>query len=89
MCLASVPLLSCVAPAAGVVGGFAGGERGVQQFIDEGEVKIADKGESIDRTCAGFHPRAVRPNIVPLVPFQVISSSAALLILSHVNQELM
>lgn len=30
--------------AAGVVGGFAGGERGVQQFIEKGEVSLAEPG---------------------------------------------
>lgn len=29
---------------AGVVGGFAGGERGVQQFVEKGEVEIAEQG---------------------------------------------
>lgn len=28
--------------AAGVVGGFAGGERGVQQFVDKGEVSLSE-----------------------------------------------
>lgn len=32
-----------------MVGGFAGGERGVQQFVDEGEVTIADKGTEKSR----------------------------------------
>ncbi len=36
------------APAASVVGGFAGGERGVQQFVQEGEVRLADKGATYD-----------------------------------------
>ena len=30
--------------AAGVTGGFAGGERGVQQYVDEGDLKLAPAG---------------------------------------------
>lgn len=31
---------------AGVVGGFAGGERGVQQYVEKGEVEVAEQGGS-------------------------------------------
>lgn len=30
--------------AAGVTGGFAGGERGVQQYVEEGDLKLAPPG---------------------------------------------
>lgn len=33
--------------AAGITGGFAGGEKGVQQFVEKGEVKLAEKGTSL------------------------------------------
>jgi len=33
------------AAAGGVVGGFAGGEAGLQQFIQEGEIKFKDPNE--------------------------------------------
>ncbi len=38
--------------AAGVVGGFAGGERGVQQFIEKGEVSLAEPGGAAPPPCA-------------------------------------
>lgn len=31
--------------AAGVTGGFAGGERGVQQFVEKGDVELAPEGK--------------------------------------------
>ena len=31
------------ASAGGIVGGFAGGEQGVQQFVEEGTIKLADR----------------------------------------------
>ena len=31
-------------PAAGITGGFAGGEKGVKQFVESGDIKFADKG---------------------------------------------
>ena len=31
---------------AGMVGGFAGGERGVQQYVEKGEVEVAEQGGS-------------------------------------------
>jgi len=34
---------SVVRPAGGVVGGFAGGEQGVRQFVEEGTIKLADR----------------------------------------------
>ena len=32
-----------VLPAGGIVGGFAGGEQGVRQFVEEGTIKLADR----------------------------------------------
>jgi hypothetical protein len=37
------PSRESLGPLSGVVGGFAGGERGVQQYVQDGEVTIADK----------------------------------------------
>ncbi len=37
-----VSAFSCP-PAGGVVGGFAGGEQGVRQFVEEGTIKLADR----------------------------------------------
>lgn len=36
----------------GIVGGFAGGERGVQQFVEKGEVEIAETGAPPSRRSA-------------------------------------
>lgn len=33
--------------AAGVVGGFAGGERGVQQFVEQGDIDVSPPGTQV------------------------------------------
>lgn len=38
--------------AAGVTGGFAGGERGVQQFVEKGDVELAPEGKGALHTHA-------------------------------------
>lgn len=35
----------CCVHAAGITGGFAGGERGVQQFVEKGELELAAPGK--------------------------------------------
>ena len=36
--------------AAGITGGFAGGERGLQQLVEQGEIKLAEPGKSAHPT---------------------------------------
>ena len=36
--------------AAGITGGFAGGERGLQQLVEKGEIKLAEPGKSAHPT---------------------------------------
>jgi hypothetical protein len=38
------PSRESLGPLSGVVGGFAGGERGVQQYVEKGEVEVAETG---------------------------------------------
>ena len=40
--------------AAGVTGGFAGGERGVQQFVEKGDVELAPEGKGEQLNLAPF-----------------------------------
>ena len=42
---------------AGITGGFAGGERGLQQLVEQGEIKLAEPGKSAYLTL----PNAVLP----------------------------
>ena len=36
---------ACAMCAAGITGGFAGGERGVQQFVEKGELELVAPGK--------------------------------------------
>ena len=44
--------ISAFAAAAGVTGGFAGGEKGVKQFVESGDIKFDEKGTSCSM-CSG------------------------------------
>lgn len=46
---------------AGITGGFAGGERGVQQFVEEGDIKFRDEGGS--SICNTGHPNTSCPKL--------------------------
>lgn len=45
------PLKGCLGLAANVVGGFAGGERGLRLFVEEGDFIIADPEQGDALTC--------------------------------------
>ena len=45
--------------AAGVTGGFAGGERGVQQFVEKGDVELAPEGQGTQIPDISSHHRGI------------------------------
>ena len=52
-----LPCYRCgVLCAAGITGGFAGGERGVQQFVEKGELKLATPGKGEAQACKAAAP---------------------------------
>ena len=47
--------------AAGITGGFAGGERGVQQFVEKGQLDLVPPGKGADldpERCSHLFPRS-------------------------------
>lgn len=54
-------MMGCSLFAAGVTGGFAGGEKGVQQYVEKGDVELAPEGKSrLPCSCIAISPALIR-----------------------------